>query len=235
MLFEVRNLRVSYKGAQVVQGICLELEEGEIVTLIGSNGAGKTTTLRTISGLKLPDSGEIRFRGKRIDRASPQEIVRKGISHVPQGRWVFPYMSVQENLKLGAYRRRNREQVRDDLEAMLEEFPVLRRRKRQLARTLSGGEQQMLVIARALMSQPELLLMDEPSLGLSPMMVQKIGDIVMDINHRRNTSILLVEQNAQLALTIAHRGYVLEMGKIPLQGKCTDLLNSEQVRKAYLS
>jgi branched-chain amino acid transport system ATP-binding protein len=235
MLFEIKNLRVSYKGAQVVQGISLYVEKGEIVTLIGSNGAGKSTTLRTISGLKNPLSGEIWLKGKRIDHASPEKIVKNGISQVPQGRWVFPFMTVQENLKLGAYRRRNKEQVKDDLEEVWEEFPILRARKGQRARTLSGGEQQMLVIARALMSRPELLLMDEPSLGLSPIMVRKIGDIIIDINNRRDTSILLVEQNAQLALSIADRGYVLEMGKIPLYGKCKDLLNSEQVKKAYLS
>lgn len=218
-----------------MQGISLYVEKGEIVTLIGSNGAGKSTTLRTISGLKNPLSGEIWLKGKRIDHASPEKIVKNGISQVPQGRWVFPFMTVQENLKLGAYRRRNKEQVKDDLEEVWEEFPILRARKGQRARTLSGGEQQMLVIARALMSRPELLLMDEPSLGLSPIMVRKIGDIIIDINNRRDTSILLVEQNAQLALSIADRGYVLEMGKIPLYGKCKDLLNSEQVKKAYLS
>lgn len=235
MLFEIINLRVSYKGAQVVQGISLYVEKGEIVTLIGSNGAGKSTTLRTVSGLKSPLSGEIWFNGERVDHASPDKIVKSGISHIPQGRWVFPSMSVQENLKLGAYRRRDKAQVKADFEAILEEFPILRTRKGQRARTLSGGEQQMLVIGRALMSRPELLLMDEPSLGLAPIMVRKIGDIIMDINTRRNMSILLVEQNAQLALSVAVRGYVLEMGKIPLSGKCNDLLNSEQVKKAYVS
>lgn len=234
MLFEIKDLRVSYKGAEVLKGISLEMEEGEIVTLIGSNGAGKTTTLRAISGLKTPAAGEIWFKGRRIERTSPQDIVKMGISHVPQGRWPFPYMSVLENIKLGAYRRKDKKQVDRDLDEQFEQFPVLKKRKGQQARTLSGGEQQMLVIARALMSRPELLLMDEPSLGLAPVMVREIGRIVLDIN-QRGTSVLLVEQNAQLALRIAHRGYVLETGSIVLQGAAKDLLRSGQVKKAYLS
>jgi branched-chain amino acid transport system ATP-binding protein len=234
MLFEIKDLRVSYSGAEVLKGISLEIEEGEIVTLIGSNGVGKTTTLRAISGLKTPAAGEIRFKGRRIERMSPQDIVRMGISHVPQGRWPFPYMSVLENIKLGAYRRRDKKQVDRDLDGLFEQFPVLRERKEQQARTLSGGEQQMLVIARALISKPELLLMDEPSLGLAPTIVREIGRIVLDIN-QRGTSVLLVEQNAQLALRIAHRGYVLETGSIVLQGAAKDLLHSGQVKRAYLS
>jgi len=234
MLFEIKDLRVSYKGAEVLKGISLEIEEGEIVTLIGSNGAGKTTTLRAISALKAPGAGEIWFKGKRIERTSPQDIVKMGISHVPQGRWPFPYMSVLENIRLGAYRRKDKKEVDRDLDELFEQFPVLGKRKGQQARTLSGGEQQMLVIARALMSRPELLLMDEPSLGLSPMMVREIGRIVLDIN-QRGTSVLLVEQNAQLALRIAHRGYVLETGSIVLQGAAKDLLRSGQVKRAYLS
>ena len=234
MLFEIKDLRVSYSGAEVLKGISLEIEEGEIVTLIGSNGVGKTTTLRAISGLKTPAAGEIRFKGRRIERMSPQDIVKMGISHVPQGRWPFPYMSVLENIKLGAYRRRDKKQVDRDLDGLFEQFPVLGERKEQQARTLSGGEQQMLVIARALMSRPELLLMDEPSLGLAPTMVREIGRIVLDIN-QRGTSVLLVEQNAQLALRIAHRGYVLETGSIVLQGAAKDLLHSGKVKRAYLS
>jgi len=215
MLFEVKNLKVSYKGAEVLRGISLEIEKGEIVTLIGSNGAGKTTALRAISGLKTPDAGEIRFKEKRIDGLSPAEVVKMGISHVPQGRWPFPYMSVLENMKLGAYRRRDKKQVERDIRDLFEQFPVLGKRQGQQARTLSGGEQQMLVIARGLMSSPELLLMDEPSLGLAPALVREIRNIVLDIN-RRGTSILLVEQNAQLALKVAHRGYVLETGSVVL-------------------
>jgi branched-chain amino acid transport system ATP-binding protein len=235
MLFSIRNLKVHYKGAQILEGISLEMEEGEIVTLIGSNGAGKTTTLRTISGLKAPESGEIWFKGERIEHRSPEEIVKRGISHVPQGRWVFPYMTVMENLMIGAYVQKEIQQINGELEAIFKRFPVLKERRRQIARTLSGGEQQMLVIGRSLMSKPELLLMDEPSLGLAPLMVREIGNIVIDINHQRGTSILLVEQNAQLALRIAHRGYVMEMGNIILKGLCKELLNSERVKKAYLS
>ncbi len=234
MLFEVKDLKVNYKGAEVLNGIPLEIKEGEVVTLIGSNGAGKTTTLRAISGLKTPDAGEIWFKGRRIERMSPQDIFKMGISHVPQGRWPFPYMSVLENMKLGAFWRRDKKEVEKDLEGLFKQFPVLGKRKGQLARTLSGGEQQMLVISRALMSRPELLLMDEPSLGLAPVMVREIGRIVRDIN-RRGTSVLLVEQNARLALRVAHRGYVLETGSIVLQGIAEDLLHSGQVKRAYLS
>jgi branched-chain amino acid transport system ATP-binding protein len=233
MLLEIKNLRVSYEGAEILKGVSLEVEQGEIVTLIGSNGAGKTTTLRAISGLKTPAAGEIRFKGREIERASPQDIVKIGISHVPQGRWLFPYMSVLENIKLGAYRRKDKKQVDRDLKELLGQFPVLGKRKGQQARTLSGGEQQMLAIARALISRPELLLMDEPSLGLAPMIVREIGRIVLDIN-QRGTSVLLVEQNAQLALRVAHRGYVLETGSIVLQAAAENLLRSEQVKKAYL-
>lgn len=233
MLFEIKDLKVSYKGAEILNGISLGLEKGEIVTLIGSNGAGKTTTLRAISGLKRIDSGEIQFKQRRIDQMTPQDIFKMGISHVPQGRWPFPYMSVIENIKLGAYHRKDKKQVEKDLEKIFKQFPVLERRKAQQARTLSGGEQQMLVIARALMSRPELLLMDEPSLGLAPTIVREIGKIVQEIN-RDGTSVLLVEQNAQLALRIAHRGYVLETGNIVLQGLSKDLLESGQVKKAYL-
>jgi branched-chain amino acid transport system ATP-binding protein len=234
MLCEVKGLKVSYKGAEVLSGISLDIEKGEIVTLIGSNGAGKTTALRAISGLKTPDAGEIRFKEKRIEGLSPAEIVKMGISHVPQGRWPFPYMSVLENMKLGAYRRKDKKQVERDIKDLFEQFPVLEKRKGQQARTLSGGEQQMLVIARGLMSSPDLLLMDEPSLGLAPVMVREIRNIVLDIN-RRGTSVLLVEQNAQLALKVAHRGYVLETGSIVLQGAAKELLQSGQVKRAYLS
>ena len=234
MLFEIKELRVNYKGAEVLNGISLQMEKGEIVTLIGSNGAGKTTILRAISGLKPPASGEIWFKGRRIDQMSPQDIFKMGISHVPQGRWPFPYMSLLENIKLGAYHRKDKKEIERDLEELFKQFPVLGKRKGQQARTLSGGEQQMLVIARALMSRPELLLMDEPSLGLAPAMVREIGRIVLDIN-QRGTSVLLVEQNAQLALRIAHRGYVLETGNIVLQGAAKELLHSGQVKRAYLS
>jgi branched-chain amino acid transport system ATP-binding protein len=234
MLFEIENLRMSYRGAEVLRGISLNMQKGEIVTLIGSNGAGKTTTLRAVSGLTKPTAGKITFNGRNIAGLSAQEIVRLGISHVPQGRWPFPYMSVIENLRLGAYRRSDKKEAEHDLEELMERFPVLGKRKGQLARTLSGGEQQTLVIARALMSRPELLLMDEPSLGLSPLMVREIRKIVLDIN-QRGTSVLLVEQNAQLALRVAHRGYVLETGNIVLEGAANELLRSGEVKKVYLS
>jgi branched-chain amino acid transport system ATP-binding protein len=233
MLFEIKNLRVSYGGAEALKGISLEVEEGEIVTLIGSNGAGKTTTLRTVSGLESPTSGEIWFEGRRIDRISPQDVVRLGIIHVPQGRNLFPYMSVLENLKLGAFLQGDRVKIKKDLENILEYFPRLKERSRQQAGTLSGGEQQMLAIACALMGTSRLLLLDEPSSGLSPIMVKEIGKIVSDIN-QRGTSILLVEQNARLALGLAHRGYLLETGTIVVQGSAKELLRSEHVKEAYL-
>jgi len=233
MLFDIKDLKVSYGGAEALKGISLEVEEGEIVTLIGSNGAGKTTTLRTISGLERPTSGEIWFEGRRIDQISPQDIVRAGIIHVPQGRELFPFMSVSENLKLGAFLQRDRVKIKKDLGNLLEYFPRLKERSRQQAGTLSGGEQQMLAIACALMGDSRLLLLDEPSSGLSPIMVKEIGKIVFDIN-QRGTSILLVEQNARLALGLAHRGYVLETGTIVVQGSAKELLRSEHVKKAYL-
>lgn len=233
MLLEVKNLRVHYGGVEALRGVSLVVEEGEIVTLIGSNGAGKSTTLRTISGLKNPTNGEVWFEGKRIDRCQPQDIVRMGVSHVPEGRTAFPYMTVLENLRLGAFLRNDRREIDKDLEELFEHFPVLRERKGQTARTLSGGEQQMLVIARALMGRPRLLLLDEPSLGLSPTMVQEIGKIVLGIN-QRGTTLLLVEQNARLALRLAHRGYVIETGSIVLEGGGKDLLYSDHVKKAYL-
>lgn len=233
MLLEILDLRVHYGGAEVLKGISLEVEEGEIVTLIGSNGAGKTTTLRTISGLKKATAGEIRFNGVRIDGTSCEDIVKMGIACVPQGRNLFPYMSVLENIKLGAYLRSDKDQINADLQTVSEHFQVLRERRRQQARTLSGGEQQMLAIGRALMARPKLLLLDEPSMGLGPMVLREIAKVVVDIN-KRGTSVLLVEQNARLALRLAQRGYVLEMGNIVLQGTGEDLLRDERVQRAYL-
>ncbi len=233
MLLEIRALTVRYGGAECLKDITLEVAEGEIVTIIGSNGAGKTTTLRTISGLKRPATGKILFQGKRIEETPAQDIVRMGIGHVPQGRNLFPYMAVLENIKLGAYLRNNKNQIKEDLERMFQTFPVLKARRRQQAGTLSGGEQQMLAIARALMGNPLLLLLDEPSIGLAPIVVREIGKIALDIN-KRGTSILLVEQNAKLALKLAHRGYVLETGRLVLEGKGEDLLDDERVKKAYL-
>jgi len=233
MLLEITDLRVRYGGAEVLKGISLNVAEGEIVTIIGSNGAGKTTTLRTISGLKRPVTGEILFQGKRIHGAPAQDIVKMGIGHVPQGRNLFPYMGVLENIRLGAYLQNDKNQIQQSLERIFQTFPVLKARKRQQAGTLSGGEQQMLAIARALMGNPTLLLLDEPSIGLAPIVVREIGKIAVEIN-QRGTSILLVEQNARLALRLAHRGYVLETGSVVLQGKCEDLLIDERVKRAYL-
>ena len=233
MLLEIENLWVHYGGAEVLKGISCEVEEGTIVAFIGSNGAGKTTTLRTISGLKAPTAGEIWFDGKRIDGDLPQNIIKQGIGHVPEGRALFPYMTVSENLRLGAFLRKDREQIISDLEEIAIHFPVLKERKQQLAWTLSGGEQQMLTIARALMGSPRLLLLDEPSLGLSPMNIEVIGNIVRDIN-QRGVTVILVEQNARLALGVAQKGYVLETGCIMLHGKADELVNNDRVRRAYL-
>ena len=233
MLFEIKELQVHYGGAKIVKAISLYAEEGEIVALIGSNGAGKTTTLRTISGLKGADGGEIWFEGKRIDGMSPQDIVKLGIIHIPQDRNLFPYMSVSENLKLGAFLRKDGDKINKDLANILNHFPRLGERSRQQAGTLSGGEQQMLAIACALMGNPKLLLLDEPSSGLSPILVQEIGKVIADIN-QGGTTVLLVEQNARLALRLAHRGYVLETGNIVLQGDAKELLGSEHVKRAYL-
>jgi branched-chain amino acid transport system ATP-binding protein len=231
--FRVQSLKVFYERVEALKGISIEMERGAIVTLIGANGAGKSTILRAISGLIGGVSGEIFFEEKRIDGLSPQEIVRAGIAHVPEGRRVFPYMTVRENLMLGAFRRKDREGIPADLEAVFEHFPILRDRRSQAAGSLSGGEQQMLAIGRALMSQPRLLLLDEPSLGLAPLMVKEVGRIILDINQRK-VGIILVEQNAQMALRLAHAGYVLETGSITLQGKTSELIDNEHVRKAYL-
>ncbi len=233
MLLEINDLTVHYGGVEALKNVSLEVKEGEIVTLVGGNGAGKSTTLRTISGLKKPSRGRISFKGQRIENLAPQNIVKLGIGHVPEGRNPFPYLTVMENLKLGSFLRRDKNQINRDLEQQFRHFPVLKERRRQQARTLSGGEQQMLVIARALMGKPDLLLMDEPSLGLAPVMVQEIGKIVIDIN-KGGTSILIVEQNARLALRLAKKGYVLERGKLILEGNAAELLHSEHVKKAYL-
>ncbi|NIQ40058.1 MAG: ATP-binding cassette domain-containing protein, partial [Proteobacteria bacterium] len=207
--------------------------EGDIVTLIGSNGAGKSTTLRAISGLEHPTTGEIWFDGQRIDRVAPEKINKAGIAQVPEGRRVFPYMTVMENLEMGAFLRTDTNGMNTDLEEVFKHFPVLKERQKQSAGTLSGGEQQMLAIGRALMSKPRLLLMDEPSLGLSPLLCLEIARIIRDI-HEEGRTIVLVEQNARLALNLAQKGYVLETGKIVLKGEAGDLRENEQVRKAYL-
>ncbi|MGA2957157.1 MAG: ABC transporter ATP-binding protein [Thermodesulfobacteriota bacterium] len=231
--FRVQNIRVFYDRVEALKGISLEIDSGAIVTLIGANGAGKSTTLRAISGLIHPASGEIFFQEKEISGFSPQEIVRAGIAHVPEGRRVFPHMTVRENLNMGAFRRKDKQEIRKDLEGIFEHFPILRERRSQPAGSLSGGEQQMLAIGRALMSHPSLLLLDEPSLGLAPLMVKEVGRIIGEINQRK-VGIILVEQNAQMALRLAHKGYVLETGSITLQGLASELIDNEHVRKAYL-
>ncbi len=231
--FRVQNIRVFYERVEALKGISLEMDGGAIVTLIGANGAGKSTALRAISGLIHLASGEIFFQEKEISGFSPQETVRAGIAHVPEGRRVFPYMTVRENLNMGAFRRKDKEEIRKELEGIFEHFPVLRERRNQSAGSLSGGEQQMLAIGRALMSHPSLLLLDEPSLGLAPLMVKEVGRIIGEINQRR-VGIILVEQNAQMALRLAHKGYVLETGSIILQGPAMELIDNEHVKKAYL-
>ena len=231
--FRVQDIWVLYERVQALKGISLDLESGAIVTLIGANGAGKSTSLRAISGLIHPSSGEIFFQGRKISGLSPQEIVRAGIAHVPEGRRVFPHMTVRENLNMGAFRRKEKKEIRKDLEGIFEHFPILRDRRNQAGGSLSGGEQQMLAIGRALMSRPTLLLLDEPSLGLAPLMVKEVGRIIREINQRK-VGVILVEQNAQMALRLAHRGYVLETGSIILQGPASQLIDNDHVKKAYL-
>jgi len=234
MLLELRDVRVRYEKVQALKGISLKIEEGEIITLIGANGAGKSTTLRAISGMTKPSSGEIRFMGEMIGRMSPQEVVGLGIAHAPEGRRVFPDMTALENLKMGAYLRKDTRRIHEDLKRVYEHFPILSERKKQRAGMLSGGEQQMLTIGRALMSRPKLLLLDEPSLGLSPLLVMKIARIITDINRLDHVSIILVEQNSHMALRIARYGYVLETGNIALKGASKDLIDNAHVKKAYL-
>ncbi|CCW34256.1 amino acid/amide ABC transporter ATP-binding protein 2, HAAT family [Chthonomonas calidirosea] len=233
-MLTVSNLSVYYGAVRALDGVSLEVMPGEIVAMIGANGAGKSTTMRSISGLVKPRSGEITFLGKAIHRLAPHEIVQLGISHAPEGRRVFAEMTVMENLRLGAYvREHSKASVREDLERMFTIFPRLKERQTQLAGTLSGGEQQMLAIARALMARPQLLLLDEPSLGLAPNLVQTIFRVIQEIN-ASGVTILLVEQNANQALRIAHRGYVIETGRIVLEDKAANLLNNPMVRSAYL-
>jgi len=232
-LLEVENLVARYGRITALDGVSLSVDEGEIVTLIGANGAGKTTTLRAISGLLRPASGAIRFAGRDISKLAANDIVRAGISHSPEGRRVFPRMTVRENLDLGAYTRSSKAEIAEDTERVLRIFPRLRERYEQKAGTMSGGEQQMMAIARAMMSRPRVLLLDEPSLGLSPILVQTIFAVIRDIN-ARGTTVLLIEQNARQALAVASRGYVLEVGRIAHAGAAADLTASEAVRAAYL-
>jgi len=233
MILSARGINVYYGKVAAVRNVSFDIERGKIVTLIGANGAGKSTILKTISGLAKSASGEIVFEEKRIDRLLTQDIVRLGIGHVPEGRRLFPRMTVIENLNMGAYLRKGAKEIEKDLETVFQYFPVLNSRSSQRAGSLSGGEQQMLAIGRALMSSPKLLLLDEPSIGLSPLMSQTIARIILTINGE-GVSILLVEQNAKLALKIAHKGYVLETGTIVLEGDAKDLLQDEAVKSAYL-
>jgi branched-chain amino acid transport system ATP-binding protein len=233
MLLSVKDIRALYGKLEAVKGVSLEVDEGEIVTLLGANGAGKTTVLKNISGLKPPTSGEIWFAGRRIDTSRPSHIVRMGISQILEGQRVFRDMTVESNLTLGAYIRKDRQSTKADLEEVYQRFPRLKERKKQKAGSLSGGEQQMLAIGRALMSRPKLLLMDEPSIGLSPIMVNEIASIIKTLN-KQGISVLIVEQNAAVALRLADRGYVMETGKIVLGAKREELLDDERVKKAYL-
>lgn len=232
-LLEVDAIEAYYGNIRALKGVSLNVNEGEVVTLIGSNGAGKTTTLRAISGIVRPRRGQVRLSGKRIDNAPAQNMVRLGIAHSPEGRRIFSRMTIQENLEMGAFARNDKAGIANDLERVLNIFPRLRERLTQKGGTLSGGEQQMLAIGRALMSKPRILLLDEPSMGLSPILVETIFNIIRDLN-KEGSTILLVEQNALQALQVAHRGYVIETGSIVLEDTGANLLQSEQVRKAYL-
>lgn len=232
-MLKIDDINVYYGAIHAIKGISLEVNEGEIVTLIGANGAGKSTTLRTISGLLKPKTGTMTFEGKNIAGVPAHNIVKAGISQVPEGRRIFAEMSVMENLDLGAFIRKDKDGIQKDLKMVFERFPRLEERKNQEAGTLSGGEQQMLAMGRALMSRPRLLLLDEPSMGLAPLLIREIFSIIQDIN-KTGTTILLVEQNANMALSIAKRAYVLETGRITLSGDAKELAASEDVRKAYL-
>jgi len=233
-VLELSAVNTFYGRIQALKDVSIRVSAGEIITLIGANGAGKTTTLMSVSGIVRPASGAIMFEDRNLNEVEPDQIVAAGISHVPEGRRIFPYLTVQENLDLGAYLRRDRAAVRTDLEYVFELFPILSQRRHQPGGTLSGGEQQMLAISRALMARPRLLLLDEPSLGLAPLIVQQIFEILGQINRENGTTIFLVEQNAYMALRVAHRGYVMENGSIVLTDDSTVLLENAQVKSAYL-
>jgi branched-chain amino acid transport system ATP-binding protein len=228
------DIHTFYGNIQALKGVSLEVKEGEIITLIGANGAGKTTTLMSISGIVPPRTGDVRFMGESISRMNPDKIVSMGISQVPEGRRIFPYLTVLENLDMGAFLRNDKDSIKSDLDYVLNLFPILAERRNQAGGTLSGGEQQMLAISRALMARPRLLLLDEPSLGLAPLIVKQIFEIIKKINIENNTTIFLVEQNANLALKVANRGYVMENGRITLADSAENLLSNEAVKSAYL-
>ncbi len=233
-MLKLNDVHTYYGNIQALKGISIEIEQGEIVTLIGANGAGKSTTLMSISGIVPIRTGDIAFEGKSISKMTPNEIVALGICQVPEGRRIFPYLTVMENLDIGAFLRDDTSEVAKDLDYVFDLFPILAQRRHQAGGTLSGGEQQMLAISRALMARPRLLLLDEPSLGLAPLVVKRIFEIIKKINTENNTTIFLVEQNANLALKVAHRGYVMENGKITLSDKSKNLMDNEEIRKAYL-
>jgi branched-chain amino acid transport system ATP-binding protein len=233
MLLELANIKFSYSGAETLKGVSITVEEGDIICLIGANGAGKTTTLRIISGLEQVSSGQIHFMGKSIDKASPRSILLSGIAQVPERGRVFRDMSVYENLMIGAYVRKEKTEINRDLAMVYEYFPILKERAKQKAGSLSGGEQQMLAIGRALMGKPRVLLMDEPTSGLAPMVVEKLSQVITSIN-KEGISIVLAEQNAEVALSIASYGYVMERGKVIFEGTAEELVNNEMVKKAYL-
>ncbi len=233
-MLKISNIKTYYGNIQVLKGISIEVAEGEIITLIGANGAGKSTTLMSISGIVPPREGEIHFKGEPIHGMNPDRIVSLGISQVPEGRHIFPSLTVTENLDMGAFLRKDNGGIKEDLEYIFELFPILTERRNQPGGTLSGGEQQMLAISRALMARPRLLLLDEPSLGLAPKIVRQIFGIIRKINTEQKTTIFLVEQNANLALQVAHRGYVMENGRIVLEDSAEKLLSNDDVKKAYL-
>ena len=232
-MLEVRDLQVYYGMIHAIKGISFDVNQGEVIALIGANGAGKTTTLHTITGLLAPKSGSVLFEGKDITKVPAHKIVSMGMAHVPEGRRVFAELSVYENLKMGAYTRKDKKEIEESLANVYKRFPRLEERKNQMAGTLSGGEQQMLAMGRALMANPRILLLDEPSMGLSPLLVQEIFDIIQNV-HKEGMTILLVEQNAQMALSVADRAYVLETGRVVMEGTGAELLTNERVRSAYL-
>lgn len=233
MLLEIKNLSVHYGKAMALDDVSMDVDEGEIVSIVGANGAGKTTILRTISGLKKPTSGEIWFQNKRIDGMPAHEVVKMGISQIPAGRMIFAAMSVLDNLKIGAFLRSDTSQIKQDIENIYKLFPILKEKQGQKGGELSGGQQQMLAVSRALMARPKLLLMDEPSTGLSPILVTEVANIIKDIN-KEGISILLVEQNCRMALKLAKRAYILEIGKIAIKGDACDLIDNDVVKKCYL-
>ena len=233
-MLELKNIKTFYGNIQALKDVSIQISEGEIITLIGANGAGKSTTLMSISGIVPPRSGEILFMGQPIQDLPPNDIVSLGISQVPEGRRIFPFLTVAENLDMGAFLRKDKDEIKSDIEYIYELFPILAERRNQAGGTLSGGEQQMLAISRALMAKPRLLLMDEPSLGLAPLIVKQIFEIIQKINAESKTTIFLVEQNANMALKVAHRGYVMETGRVSMTDTAANLLANDEVRKAYL-